>query len=522
MSMMWRLGIGTRLGVAFAALILLLAAIGGTSAFTAGRLAADLEDSATYDLARVDQAAELMRNAGLVARASRELLLLDAAGPMKKQRAIIDKALSDSEARFAKLAELGADGGLDKLIAPVRDNKELYGKAVAKYLTTLDAGNPDDARSALLIELRPVQNAYEQSLQALSAAVLQRAAERAGEGQRVAHASARNLLLGGVLGLLLGVAAAVSITRSIVAPLREATVAAQRIQQGDLSQRIDARVNGEIGELLHAMSDMQQHLTQVIEDVHRAARDVAVSSDEIAHGNADLSSRTERASTNLQQTASAMEEISATVAGSSAKSKQAAEVAAKARAAVIEGGESVDSLVGTMTRIAESSTRIKDIISVIDGIAFQTNILALNAAVEAARAGEQGRGFAVVAGEVRSLAARAAAAAKEIKALIDDSADKVAVGTHTVAEVGERIRGIVAEVVGVRQLVEDVAVASLQQAAGIGSINDSVTDLDKSTQQNAALVQELSATTASLKANARKLVSTVEFFRIPTTNLASS
>jgi methyl-accepting chemotaxis protein len=252
----------------------------------------------------------------------------------------------------------------------------------------------------------------------------------------------------------------------------------------------------------------------VIEDVHRAARDVAVSSDEISNGNSDLSVRTERASTNLQQTASAMDEIAATVAGSSQKSKQAAEVASKARTAVIQGGETVDSLVGTMTRIAESSNRIKDIISVIDGIAFQTNILALNAAVEAARAGEQGRGFAVVAGEVRSLAARAAAAAKEIKTLIDDSAAKVTQGTQTVSDVGEKIRGIVTEVVGVRALIEEVSVASQQQEVGIGSINHSVSSLDQTTQQNAALVEQLAATTESLKANAKRLVETVEFFRV--------
>ena len=380
---------------------------------------------------------------------------------------------------------------------------------------TLEGGNPDDARSALLIELRPVQAAYEQSLQGLSAAVLQRAGERAAGGQQLARDSTWKLLALGGVAVLIAVAAAVTLTRSIVLPLREATQAAQRIQHGDLSQRIDVRTNGEIGQLLHAMSEMQAHLTHVIENVHRAAHDVATSSDEIAHGNADLSSRTERSSTHLQQTASAMEQISATMAGSSAKSRQAAEVAAKARASVIEGGASVDGLVEMMTRIADSSTRIKDITAVIDGIAFQTNILALNAAVEAARAGDAGRGFAVVAGEVRSLAQRSASAAKEIKALIDDSAGKVAEGTHTVAEVGERIRGIVTEVVGVRQLIDDVSVATQQQEAGIGSVNHSVTDLDKSTQQNAALVEELAATTDALKANAKGLVSAVEFFRIP-------
>ena len=222
MSMIWRLGIGTRLCVAFAALILLLAAIGGYGAMNASRLARDLEASASYDLARIDLASGLMHNAGLVARASRELLLLDAAGPMKKQRELIGKALRDSDERFTKLAELGSDGALDALIAPVRDNKERYAQAVAKYLQTLESGNPDDARSALLIELRPVQAAYEQSLQGLSAAVLQRAGERAAGGQQLARDSTWKLLALGGVAVLIAVAAAVTLTRSIVLPLREA------------------------------------------------------------------------------------------------------------------------------------------------------------------------------------------------------------------------------------------------------------------------------------------------------------
>jgi methyl-accepting chemotaxis protein len=510
-----KLRIGTRLAAAFAALIVLLVALCTYSALNTRSLAADLAATADSDLIRMDLANGLSKNVAIVARASRELLLLDAAGPLKKQRALVTQALAASDEQFTKLSAMAAQGELATLVADVRTNKEAFAQAVAKYLTTLDAGNPDDARQALLIELRPVQAAYEKSLQAMTDSVMVRAATRASDGQKSAEAETWAMALFGLVGVVLASAAGVALTRSIGRPLAEAIAAANSIKNGDLSHRIDAKGDDEIGELLRAMAEMQAHLSKVIEDVHRAARDVSASSDEISHGNADLSARTERAATNLQQTASAMDEISATVAGSSQKSKQAFDVAAKAREAVIEGGESVDSLVGTMTRIAESSGRIKDIISVIDGIAFQTNILALNAAVEAARAGEQGRGFAVVAGEVRSLAARAAEAAKEIKVLIDDSAVKVEQGTHTVSEVGERIRGIVAEVVGVRQLIEEVSIASMQQEAGIGSINQSVTDLDQSTQQNAALVQQLAATTDSLKTNARRLVSTVEFFRIP-------
>ncbi|WP_284618175.1 methyl-accepting chemotaxis protein [Aquabacterium humicola] len=518
MTWLSKFRIGTRLGIAFAALIVLLTAICAFSAWNARRLAADLEATASQDLTRVDLANALDRNAGLIARASRELLLLETAGGLKRQRELITKSFADSEERFNKLVALGGDAELQALIAAVKSGKEDFTKATTAYLTTLE-GNPDDARRALLVELRPVQAAYEKSLAALNAAVQKLAAARAVDGQRLAETSSLALLVLGGIAVALAVVAAVLIARSITVPLQSAIAAARAIRDGDLAHRVQAASSDEIGTLLGAIGEMQHHLTRVIEDVHRAARDVSTSSDEIAHGNADLSSRTERASTNLQQTASAMEEISATVAGSSQKSRQAAEVAAKARSAVIEGGETVEGLVGTMTRIAESSHRIRDIISVIDGIAFQTNILALNAAVESARAGEHGRGFAVVAGEVRSLAARAAAAAKEIKGLIDDSASKVEQGTATVSEVGQRIKGIVTEVVGVRQLIEEVSLASQQQETGIGSINQSVTDLDQSTQQNAALVEELSATTESLKTHAQRLVSTVEFFRLPAAQL---
>jgi methyl-accepting chemotaxis protein len=505
--------IGTRLFGAFAGLIALLAVVVAVSVFNSRRLAADLQQTANVDLVRLDMANTLGKDAGLVARASREMLLLDSAGPLKRQRKLVTDSLSNTEGVIAKLEAMESDAETRSLITQVKVNQEAFAKTVGKYLSTLDGGSPDDARTALLIELRPVQTAYEKSLQELSESVQKHAVGRANEGVGLAKTGGLVMLGLGAVAFVLAAGAGVLITRSISTPLKSAIQAVQSIRDGDLTQRIEASTHDEIGELLEALSEMQDHLTKVIEDVHRAARDVAVSSDEISNGNSDLSVRTERASTSLQQTASAMDEIAATVAGSSQKSKQAAEVASKARSAVIQGGETVDSLVGTMTRIAESSNRIKDIISVIDSIAFQTNILALNAAVEAARAGEQGRGFAVVAGEVRSLAARAAAAAKEIKTLIDDSASKVKLGTQTVSDVGEKIRGIVTEVVGVRALIEEVSVASQQQEVGIGSINHSVSSLDQTTQQNAALVEELAATTESLKANAKRLVETVEFFR---------
>jgi methyl-accepting chemotaxis protein len=516
-TFLWNLKIGARLALAFGAFIVLLLAVCGYSAVSSSRLAGDLEATATIDLTRVQMAYQLEQQAGLIARASRELLLVDGAGQIKKQRELIKKNLADADETFTKLIGLGSGGDSDAAITAVRESKDQYTKTVAKFLETLDAGNPDDARTALLIELRPVQAAYEKAVDALAAVISNQAEDRAANGHKTAQTTSLGAMALGAIGVLLAVAAGVTISRSITLPLGQAVAAAQAIKSGDLRGRIEAKGRDEIALLLTTMRDMQSHLTHVIEDVTRAARDVATSSDEIAHGNADLSARTERASTNLQQTASAMEEISATVAGSSAKSREASDVASRARSAVIQGGESVDSLVGTMTRIAESSTRIKDIISVIDGIAFQTNILALNAAVEAARAGEQGRGFAVVAGEVRSLAQRSAEAAKEIKTLISASVEKVDSGSRQVQDAGATMSEIVASVKRVNDIISEINTASTEQSQGIGQINTAVTQLDQMTQQNAALVEQSAAAAESLKGQASVLNGLVSRFHLSET-----
>ncbi len=511
MNLLANLKIGPRLGVAFGVLLVVIVALCAYGTLSANRLARDLATTANVDLARVQLAQQLQQRAGTVARATREMLLIDSAGQIKKLREATKTALDESTTELAKLAAMGEDAE----VAAVKSGLDDFSKTVAKYLGVLDGGNQDEARSTLLLELRPMQVTYEKALGELTAAVATQTSERASEGEASARLAMNVLLAAGVLGLAIGVLAAVSIGRSIVQPLERAIEAARRIQAGDLTSRLDSRSRDEIGSLLRSMDDMQQHLRGVIHDVLHAARDVAASSDELAHGNAELSQRTERSAGNLQQTAAAVEQISTTVAGSSAKSREASSVATRAGEAVVQGGAAMDKLVETMNRISTSSARIKDIIAVIDGIAFQTNILALNAAVEAARAGEQGRGFAVVAGEVRTLAARAGAAAREIKQLIDDSAERVADGTTTVAEVGERIRGVVGEVMAVRSLIEEVSSAGQEQATGMSSVNLSVTELDDNTQQNASLVEEIAATAESLKANAQRLVSTVEFFRLP-------
>jgi methyl-accepting chemotaxis protein len=306
----------------------------------------------------------------------------------------------------------------------------------------------------------------------------------------------------------------VVMTRAIVRPLRGAIGTAKRIATGDLTSDIHIVSRDETGELLHALKDMNQSLARIVGEVRAGTESITTASDQISAGNADLSQRTEEQASSLEETASSMEELTSTVKQNADNAKQANQLAAGASSVAVKGGEVVGQVVHTMTSINESSKKIVDIISVIDGIAFQTNILALNAAVEAARAGEQGRGFAVVASEVRSLAQRSAAAAKEIKALITDSVSKVDDGTRLVDEAGKTMEEIVASVKRVTDIMAEISAASQEQSSGIEQVNQAVTQMDEATQQNAALVEEAAAAAESMKEQAQTLTQAVSVFKI--------
>ncbi|CAB5512380.1 methyl-accepting chemotaxis protein [Achromobacter anxifer] len=388
--------------------------------------------------------------------------------------------------------------------------------AIVPMIAAIRAGNAQESNRLNLEKVTPLGLTF--------TAAIQKYVDYADEvGQRVARdASARiNGALALLVGLLVVVAALVVglyavFGRAVFRPLHEAGRLFDRIAGGDLTNRIEQRGNNEIGVLYAAVKRMQDSLARTVSAVRLGVEEIHTGAREIAAGNIDLSSRTEQQAASLEETAASMDELSSTVRNNAESSRSASELAVAASEVATRGGQAVGDVVGTMRGIADSSNRIADIVGVIDGIAFQTNILALNAAVEAARAGEQGKGFAVVASEVRALAQRSAAAAKEIKGLIDDSVQKVSIGSDQVEAAGATMQEIVVSVRRVTDIINEISSASEEQSQGIQQVNQAVSQMDSVTQQNAALVEEAAASAASLETQAQRLREAVAVFKLQT------
>jgi methyl-accepting chemotaxis protein len=320
-----------------------------------------------------------------------------------------------------------------------------------------------------------------------------------------------------LLSVCIGVALGLMVSRHVTRPLEVAARSAQRMSEGDMTLALRTDGKDETSQLLIGLENMRQHLQDIVAAVRSNAEQVSTASAEIAQGNHDLSARTEQQASALEETAASMEELSSTVKQNADSARQANQLAMNASTVAIQGGKVVGQVVETMKGINESSRKIADIISVIDGIAFQTNILALNAAVEAARAGEQGRGFAVVASEVRSLAGRSAEAAKEIKSLIGASVERVEQGTALVDQAGETMTAVVDSIQRVTHIMAEINAASNEQAMGVSQVGEAVNQMDQTTQQNAALVEQMAAAASSLKSQASDLVQTVAVFKLANT-----
>jgi methyl-accepting chemotaxis protein len=424
------------------------------------------------------------------------------------------RATDDGIAEFDKHVDLARGRELvDAMLAA----RAAFYKDRDEVVRLVKAGQVDDAAHTLLITMRPSQRAF---FAAIGEIVKLQTAVMTNEGKAVREeghdAIVVTLILAGV-GVLAASAMAVRITHDLVRQLGaepgEVVSIASAIADGNLGVDIRTRA-GDTGSILAAMQRMRERLAEVVGQVRQASDSIATGSSEIASGNADLSHRTEAQAGNLQQTAASMEQLTGSVRSNAETAGVANQLATEASAAASRGGVAVNRVVATMNEIAASSRKIGDIIGVIDGIAFQTNILALNAAVEAARAGEQGRGFAVVAGEVRSLAQRSGEAAREIKSLIGASVEKVDVGARQVDEAGASMNDIVAQVQRVGQLIGEISSATVQQSGGIGQIGDAVGALDQTTQQNAALVEQSAAAAESLSQQAARLTQIVSQFQL--------
>jgi methyl-accepting chemotaxis protein len=459
------------------------------------------------------QLATLMQSdAALVLRATAVYDDKDKEALLKQQAGNVTQL----QAALGVLKRIEDAGVKDKLKAFEAAHKT-YAAAVLMAVDQLKNGDAEGSRTMIVSDALPKMEPARQALEKLIAREVELADERAAQVGS-AYTQGRWLLLALVL---IGAAASVVIAlvglRAVLGQLggepARATAAATAIADGDLSHEIDTRGADE-GSLVAAMERMRLQLGRLVADVRGGVDSLSTASAEIASGNMDLSNRTEQQAGALQVTASSMEELTATVRQSADHARTASQLAAEASTSAQRGGEAVQGVVQTMERISASSRKIADIIGTIDGIAFQTNILALNAAVEAARAGEQGRGFAVVAGEVRLLAGRSAEAAKEIKSLIADSVEKVEEGNRQVAGAGHTMQAVVDSVRKVNDLIAEISHAAGEQSAGIAQVNDSVGDMDRSTQQNAALVEEIAAAAQSLKTQADQLAQAVAVFRV--------
>ncbi|KQW20156.1 chemotaxis protein [Acidovorax sp. Root402] len=511
---MSNLKIGARLSLAFGLVLLITATIAATGVWRLAVLKEASSRIATVEMERNALAQEWKAAIDLNwVRASASLKATDA-GYIQSLTA--DMATTSQRASEAqkKLEALVDDPTEKALMERVAVTRKAYVDARAKLLERKKAG--EDVFALVDSDLKPLATAYLQSLADVADKTHKQLDEFEGAIIQAAGTSQWVLALGAVVSVVLGALFALWTTRSIVGPVQRAVRAADEISHGNLSVQIPDVGNGrnEMAQLLRSLDEMQQNLSRIVGHVRSGSENVATASSEIAQGNNDLSARTEQQASALQETAASMEQLNSTVRQNADNARQANQLAQSASTVAVHGGEVVSQVVDTMKGIHDSSSKIADIIGVIDGIAFQTNILALNAAVEAARAGEQGRGFAVVASEVRSLAGRSADAAKQIKTLINDSVERVAAGTTLVDQAGATMTEVVGSIKRVTDLMGEISAASSEQSQGVAQVGEAVTQMDQVTQQNAALVEEMAAAAASLNNQAQDLVSTVAFFKL--------
>ena len=505
---------GPRVLISFAMVLFVMACITGIALWRL-HAANDNTDYLVKDkLAKQQLASELLGTAKLNGNNAMSIAKSDSLETgeyFQAQLTLGDKAV---ERLMTQLGALPKNGTEAALFDEVAKGQKAYLAVRKEVFAFKDQGRTQEVEQLTGTTMKTTFGVYAAALSKLLDYQTREANALAAASASQYNSSVATLLAFGALALITGAALARAITRSIVVPLQHAVNIAERVARGDLRHVEVQERSDEVGQLLNALHNMTVRLGETVKLVHDGAVTIDTASRELSTGNLDLSRRTEHQAGALQETASSMEELTAAVKGNTSNARQANELVLSASQVAKKGGTVVDDVVDTMDAISAAAKKIVDIIGVIDGIAFQTNILALNAAVEAARAGEQGRGFAVVAGEVRNLAQRSATAAREIKQLINASVDKIETGSVLAHAAGDTMAEIVASVERVTGIMAQIASASAEQESGIGEINAAITDIDNVTQQNAALVEEAAASAESVHSEATTLLRVVGFFTV--------
>ncbi|MBV8625912.1 MAG: MCP four helix bundle domain-containing protein [Herbaspirillum sp.] len=508
------LSIATRLAFAFSVLILIIAAIVTLGLIRLADINKALEMVVNDRYKKISIITTISGKIDDVAIAVRNQLLTNSPEQAAREQSMAQDLSLQVTAHLKELDGMLVNPAAREQLGKVLKARDVY-SAQRREVEALNAKGQRDAAVELLItKVGPLQKAYFGELDKL-AEIQQKMMDKSVTDAEAAYNTTRLIMLvSGLASALFAAFIAWAISRSITHPLNRAVQVAETVAAGDLTAVINASSTDETGRLLQALAAMNQKLKAIVMEVRRGTDSMVTASTQIATGNLDLSSRTEEQASALEETASSLEQLTSSVKQNADHTRKSSDLAGNASQIANQGGAAVKQVVQTMSAINESSRKIVDIISVIDGIAFQTNILALNAAVEAARAGEQGRGFAVVASEVRGLAQRSATAAKEIKALINDSVSQVSSGTELVAQAGTTMDQVVDSIGQVSHIVGEISAATREQSDGIEQVNQAIMQMDNTTQQNAALVEEAAAAAQALQDQAQRLLELVDVFRL--------
>ena len=508
------MGIGQRLAIGFGVVIALLVMLAVLSYLRIGGLNQEVTSMVKEHYPKTVAANGIKADVNEVTRSMLNVLIMSDPDQIKVELANMEKKNASATAALDELNKNTTDPRGQEILKAIAAIRAKFIPGQAAFIALVNEDKKENAMVKFMFSMRPQQAKYFEQLDRFTNYQNAIMVEAGDAAAAVSRRTQLLILLLAVGASLISVAVAFFSTRSITGPLGEAVGIARRVADGDLTSVIDVGNSDETGQMMQALKHMNSSLTSIVAEVRAGTESIAVASGQIASGNLDLSTRTEQQAASLGETSGAMRQLTGTVQQNADNARQANQLAAQASEVALRGGSVVSHVIDTMGSITASSKKIVDIIGVIDGIAFQTNILALNAAVEAARAGEQGRGFAVVASEVRNLAQRSAAAAKEIKTLIGDSVDKVREGSTLVQQAGVTMEEVVASVRRVTDIMGEITSASQEQSIGIANVNHTILEMDETTQQNAALVEEAAAAAASMQGQAAKLARVVSVFKL--------